>query len=111
MEYIQIGAISFSLFALGVAIVGYQSKKLTVKKLIIWIAIWLGVMFVALVPHWLSFIAKWLGIGRTIDVAIYGAIVILFYLVFRIYLKIEDVRREITALVQALAIREKKKKK
>ena len=111
MEFIQIGAVVFSLFAIGVSIVGYQNKRLSVRKFVTWLLIWLGVIFVAIVPHWLSFVAKWLGIGRSIDVAIYGAIVILFYLVLRVYLRIEDVRKEITALVQALAIREKRKKK
>jgi len=39
-----------------------------------------------------------------VDVIVYLSLALLFYLVFRIYVMIEDIRREITFLIRQLAL-------
>ena len=58
-------------------------------------------------------LSDFLGIERGIDVAVYGSIIILFYLMFRIFVKLEMLEQEITKTVRNDAISKggKKKKK
>lgn len=68
---------------------------------------WIIVGGVTLSPQTTDTIAKLVGVGRGVDFIIYISIISLFYLVFRMFVKIEDVEREITKLVRKLAIEEK----
>ena len=45
-------------------------------------------------------------VGRGVDTAIYFSIVMLFYLLFRSFAKIEDLDRQLTRVVRANALRE-----
>jgi len=58
----------------------------------------------------MSHLATLTGVGRGVDVVIYVAIIILFYLLYRLYIKIENIEREITLIVREIAILEKEKK-
>jgi len=109
MLTIQIIAVLFALFAFGVTVVRFKEKKISAKEFIFWDIIWLSVVIVAMLPWTTSIIAKLLGIRRGIDVAIYLGIIILFYLVFKMYVKVENVEREITKLVREEAIKRRKK--
>ncbi|MBU1854341.1 MAG: DUF2304 domain-containing protein, partial [Nanoarchaeota archaeon] len=51
------------------------------------------------------------GIGRPIDVVIYASIIVLFYLIFRMYVKIESMEQNITKVVREVTINNPKKKK
>lgn len=55
-------------------------------------------------PQTTDVIASKLGVGRGVDVVIYVSLMVLFYVVFRLFIKIEEVEREITTLVRKLAI-------
>jgi hypothetical protein len=51
-------------------------------------------------------LARWLGVGRGVDTAMYLSILTVFYLIFRSFAKIEDLDRQITKIVRANALRE-----
>ena len=57
-----------------------------------------------LLPATTTKIASFFGVGRGVDVILYLAVSLLFYLVFRIYVMIEDIRREITKVVRMVAL-------
>jgi len=44
-----------------------------------------------------------LGIGRGVDLAIYVSVICLFYLVYKLFIKIQSLERQITLLVRKLA--------
>ena len=62
------------------------------------------VSVVVLLPNTANILANFVGVGRGVDVIIYVAIIALFYLVFRLFVMIEDVEREITNLVRILSV-------
>ena len=57
-------------------------------------------------PDFTTFIAQSLGIGRGADVIIYASILILFYLLFRTHILIENLRHEVTQVIRALALKD-----
>lgn len=71
-----------------------------------WLASWLMVGVVLWWPGLTSFLAFKLGIGRGVDLVIYSAILVLLYLQFRLYVRLDQQQREIGKIVSHLAIKE-----
>jgi len=105
---IQILLIIFLLFAVSRVLLQVKSGNITAGSFIFWS----GLFFIAIVgvlsPELTSRVARLLGIGRGADVIIYVSIVLLFYLVFRLSIVIEDLRHEITKLVREIALSKEK---
>jgi len=72
----------------------------------LWSALWVAGGIVVLQPEFASLLARFLGVGRGVDAVIYVAIVGLFYLVFRIFLKLDRLERDITAIVRKVSLEE-----
>lgn len=94
----------FIAFAISRVFLRYRENKLSSTGFIGWILVWAAVEIAVWVPDVTSQFASILGIGRGADLIIYSSIVVLFYLVFRIYVKLEDIEREITILTQKIAL-------
>lgn len=109
MSIIQILIVLFALFAIWRTIRQFRAGALTLLWLMVWVLFWIAVGGVTLMPQTTDVIATVLGVGRGVDVVIYLSIITLFYLVFRLFVKIEDLEREITQLVRTLAVGEHEK--
>ena len=72
-----------------------------------WLLLWFAGLILAVKPDTASYFAKILGIGRGIDLAIYIALISLFYLQFRLMVKMEKINREITRLTREKTLEEK----
>ena len=85
-----------------------KSKKSVNKLLIAWIFLWITIATATLFPEATSFFASILGIGRGSDLAIYLSLILLYYICFRLYLKLENIQNDIKELVSKLALRNEK---
>lgn len=106
-------AVVFALFALSRVVLRLKDGKITWPEFSFWTIIWAAVIVVAINPDLTFTVSNALGIERGVDVAVYGSIIILFYLMFRIFVKLEMIEQEITKAVRKDAISKggKKKKK
>lgn len=114
MTIIQILSLIYVGFTASRAILRAKDKKISFTELLFWLTIWLGLIFVVFFPSITSYVADIFGIGRGIDFIIYVSIGILFYLCFRLYVKLDETQNQITLLVRELTLKEKvngKKKK
>lgn len=111
MLVIQILIIAFLLFAVSRTVSKFREGKLSLVWFVFWLAFWIGVGVVVIVPETTSYLAALVGITRGADLVVYSAIIVLFYLVFRILVKIESIEQEITKAVRAEALREISEKK
>lgn len=111
MEVIQIILIIFALFALSRAFLRFKDNKLTKYEFLFWAVIWVAVIIVGIIPNITIILSNKFGIGRGIDLVIYISIIALFYLIFRLYVKLESMEKEITTVVRRVALNPKKNKK
>ena len=88
----------------------YNSGKRPHTKMCAGIFI-IAVVVVAFIPNATSYFSSFLGIGRGIDFVVYLSILLLFYLIFRIYVRLEALNSSITKLTRAIAIQRGQKKK
>ncbi len=70
-----------------------------------WVLLWLGGLVVVIRPETTMPVARFFGVGRGTDLVVYGALVILFAIVFQLAVRLRATQREITALVRAEAVR------
>jgi len=101
---IQILVVTFALFALSRVFARFRSRLITLVEFMTWSGFWAAVAVLVLVPKLSQWFAKLLGVGRGADAVFYTAIVVLFYLFFRIYSKIRAQEYQITLLVRKLAL-------
>lgn len=106
MHPIQIVLICFGAFALSRVLLRFRRGGMPALHLFLWSLFWGGLIVVTVLPASTSAVAQVLGVGRGVDLAIYLALVVLFYVVFRMFGKIEDLERQITRVVRAAALKD-----
>ncbi|OGC51212.1 hypothetical protein A2982_01850 [candidate division WWE3 bacterium RIFCSPLOWO2_01_FULL_39_13] len=107
MILFQIIFIVFIIFS-AVKVVGQiRNNKIGGFNLIFWLLIWIAGGIVILAPEISSNIGTFFGIGRGADLIIYSSIIVLFYIVYRIYIKVESMDKKIKELATKTALGEK----
>ncbi len=102
IQYIVTGII---LLTLGQLLLRVIRDKVSIFKIVSSLIFWgLALVFIWLPSYTLNAIGKMFGVGRGVDVLIYLAIVVLFYINFRLGSKIDRLEKEITKLVREIAI-------
>lgn len=101
---IQIVLLIFVIFAISRVVLRFKERVLPVQMALFWILVWIAALIGILLPKTTTKIASLFGVGRGVDVIVYISLALLFYLVFRIYVMIQDLRHEITNLVRQLAL-------
>jgi hypothetical protein len=103
----QVIAIILGILAIVLSILRFRDGKMSLGMMFLWIIIWLVVIFVAIDPNSTNFLAIYTGIGRGLDFVLIIGLLLCFYLIFKMYNKIETVEEELTDLVRELALARK----
>jgi hypothetical protein len=106
---IKVFIIIVALFTISRAILRFNDKKIGWQGLFFWIALWLLAVFFAFAPRGLTYFADLAGINRGTDFVTYLSIILLFYMIFRIYVKFEGMEQNITKLTREIAVNTGKK--
>ncbi len=85
----------------------FRRQAISIKEFAGWGFLWMIVGIIGLQPEIINYLADILGVGRGVDVAIYSAILALFYLIFKLYVKLDKAEQNITKLVRELAKKNK----
>lgn len=85
-------------------IIKWRQGFLAFRDAIFWMGFWLVVGSIVLVPETTSFMARMVGVGRGADLVVYLSVVLIFYIIFQITVKIEKIERNITKIVRQVAV-------
>jgi hypothetical protein len=96
----------FSMVVIGGIIQKKRAGHLGPKGAFFWILFWLFAVGAVLWPNSTTIIANKFGIGRGTDFVLYVSMALIFYLLFKMNVKIESVGRDITRVVRKKAIDE-----
>ena len=108
MSLLEIFIIVFAFFAISSVLLRFRDKKVSIAETFFWLCVWLGLITLALIPDLLTIFTQSVGISRPVDFAVYLSLVLLFYLLFRLYVKLETLEQDLTKVVREIAIRKKK---
>lgn len=101
----------FLLFAIAKVAMRYRDRVISLQEFILWTIFWLLVGLVVIFPEITSLVANLVGVGRGVDLVIYLAVLILFYLVFRILVRLDKIEKDITKIVRQNALNKTTDKK
>jgi small membrane protein len=104
--FAQVFLLSLVVLALGLVILRYRQNKISTRGFLLWLVLWVGVTAVIMFPNSTIVVARLLGIGRGTDLVLYTSIILILYFLFRVYVHLEQVDKEITQIVRALALRD-----
>lgn len=102
----QLFLLSVAVLAMGLAVIWFRQQKIGAMALLLWLFLWTGFAVVVLFPETAVVLAHLLGISRGVDLALYLSVILVFFLLFRIYVRLERVDLQITQIVRAVALRE-----
>ena len=108
LSAIQILLLLLVLFGISRVYLKYREKTLPTVWVMSWVIFWLAVAVVVLRPEITTAVAHRLGVGRGADLAVYGAVVVLFLFIFRISSALGKIERTITKIVREIALRDRK---
>lgn len=97
--------------ALGLTVRRGKQNVLSRSETFLWGALWIAGAVVTLRPEVTTFFAGVIGVGRGTDAVMYVSVAVLFYLTFRIFLRIDKLDHEITELVRREALRDAEEKR
>ena len=100
----QVIGIFLGILAILWTVLRFKDGKMSLGMLFVWSVIWLIVIFVSIYPESTSLVAQFSGIGRGLDFILILGILLSFYLIFKLYNKLETVEEELADLVRKIAI-------
>ena len=101
----------FLLFALTRVLLRLKDGTLTFNSFLFWLIVFILAIVGVIKPELTTIVADWLGINRGSDVVVYASIMLMFYLIFRTNILLENLRHDLTQLVRSLALKDASKKK
>ena len=94
----------FSLIVIGSVVRKKKEGGLSIRGAIFWILFWLAADAAVLYPDAITLLANRFGIGRGADFVLYISIALMFFLLFRLHIKVEAIGRDVTTVVRRDAI-------
>ncbi len=100
----QVIAIIIIIFLLIRLLIQRRANSVSRNEFILWLFFWLLALAVILSIKWIDKAVAGLGFsGSGIEVLLYLGIVILFYAIFRLRLRIEKIEKNITTIVREIS--------
>ena len=88
------------IFIIYKTLAGYKRNRLSKYFTVVWLLLWAFILFILFDQALLSRMAQMLGIGRGVDLAVYTSVIVIFYLIYVIFTKLQEIEKKITSLVR-----------
>ncbi|GAB4432229.1 MAG: DUF2304 family protein [bacterium] len=82
-------------------------KGVKSKHFLFYLLFWISVLLAIIFPEETNKIARFFNITRGADFFIYISIIVIFYLLFRFYERLEKIEQNITEIVRHIALKER----
>lgn len=93
------------LFIVYKTFISFQKGNLSKNFTLTWLLLWGGVLFFIFEQNTLIKIAHLVGISRGVDLIIYLSIILLFYLIYRIFYNLNEINQKLTKIIREDALR------
>jgi hypothetical protein len=101
MSLIQFFIVLFVAFAGSRVILRFRDKAIGYGEFLFWSGIWTLILLVVFQPNIADRAALFFGVQRGTDIMFFSSITLIFYLLFRLYVKLDKLDRDITQLTES----------
>ncbi|MBT3412485.1 MAG: DUF2304 family protein [Candidatus Jacksonbacteria bacterium] len=106
MTIFQIAVLVFIAFIILRVLFRFSKKELTSRETVLWCFFWLVSGFLVGFMRKTDVLAQQFGIERGADLFVAISIVVGYYIMFRVFVHIEKIERDITTLTRKLALKD-----
>lgn len=103
MTLVQLLVIIFIAFAGSRVILRFRDKAIGYGEFFFWSSIWALILLIVFQPSLADRTALFFGVQRGTDIMFFASIVLIFYLLFRLYVKLDKLDRDITLLTENIS--------
>ncbi|MCK9417091.1 DUF2304 domain-containing protein [Candidatus Dojkabacteria bacterium] len=101
IQYIATGIIAV---IYGQLVLRVLKDKTSIIKILFWLIFWAGAIILIWLPKGIiDNIGQFFGVEKGLDLVVYLSIIILFYIVLRIYNKVDKTQKNITKIIREIA--------
>src|SRR3989344_1683338 len=101
---IQVVGIVIALFSLLIVLIRFRKKQISLREFSLWGIFWIILSVFIVFPELMSRLARLVGVTRGVDAIVYFALILLFYLMFKINVRMEKMEQDITKIVKEEAL-------
>jgi hypothetical protein len=94
----------FALYALSSVVARKKTGDLGPRGLVFWVLFWIVATVFVWYPEATNRLAQAFGIGRGADFVLYISLVVIFFVLFRLHVKLESMSRDVTKVVRDKAL-------
>ena len=103
---IKIILLIFILFVVVRTVFRFSKKEIRGRELLAWLVFWVLVGLAVALPQTTDLFAAKVGVSRGADLLVYISVLVLFYLVFKVLVKLEKIERQMTEVVRGKALKQ-----
>lgn len=101
----------FSVLLAGIAIsksyVDFRGRRESLQMFVFWSVTWAGIVVISVYPPIVDVLIEYFGQGQTGLGTFFGmGLVFLFFVVYRMYVKLENIEQKLTKTIQEIALRQ-----
>ncbi len=101
---IQILITLASAFVILKSVVSYSNRSIRLPTFVVWSLFWVAIIFFVWQPSLADRVASLLQVGRGADAMFYLSLIVIFYLLFKIFIRFERIDFQVTTLVREIAL-------
>jgi hypothetical protein len=103
----KIFSLVLALIALSKSYVDFRGRRESFSMLLFWTGTWILIVVFALFPSLVDILLSFSGTARTGLGTFFGmALVFLYFVVYRLYVKLERIEQNLTKVIQEIALRD-----
>jgi len=106
MSLIQIILLVLIILAILYFWLRYKTRSIGLRPFLMMLAFWILAGVLVVLPESTSRLAEIFGVGRGVDLVFYFALVLIFYLIFKIFVRLEKIEQNITKIVSKIALKD-----
>lgn len=110
MTPLQVVVVLFALFAFSRTLLRLRDSKISMKEFLLWNIVWVSIAVIVFQPWVTDMVSQKFGISRGIDFVVYITVLVILYLIFRLFVQLESMEQEMTKIASAIALQNPKKK-
>lgn len=104
MWWLQILIICLAIIFTFRTYIDWRRGRCHTKAFLGWSLVWVAAVVVMLFPWTTDFVARHIGSGSGANWVVYLCVIALFYMTFRIYIMIEELRKNETIIIRKIAL-------
>lgn len=84
-----------------------RKKRIGANEFVFWLIFWILAALAVIFLKWIDALVAGLGFsGSGIEVLLYAGVVVLFYFIFKLRIRMERIERNITKIVREIAVKD-----